>query len=304
MRTPSITELRILESAVRTGSFSAAGRELGITQQAVSSRVRELERLLEFDLVLRSPAGVTATEAAQSLLRNIAEVLDAATRLDLQISELRHEASGRVLRIGASQTVSAHLLPGWLHELRLAHEQDGSPVEEVELRTDNSARIIDLVRSAKLDLGFIETPKLPSGLGHTAVATDRMIVAVDPAHPWAQLSSVPLDELARTRLVIREVGSGTREGFERAVRDKLGAAPPRPLVALGTEAAVRSAVARGVGPAVLSELTVRDDVRLGRLCAVPVEPPITRPFSAIWRGTRRDLLGPCRRLVAIAAHAG
>lgn len=302
MRTPSIIELRVFESALRTGSFSAAARELGVTQQAVSSRVRELERLLGLSLVQRSPSGVTATSAGSTLRELAEQVLASSARLDAAISELRHEASKRVLRIGASQTVAAHMLPEWLLELRLLREQARQPLEEVELRTDNSERIIEFLRAGKIDLGFIETPERPRGLGHLVVSIDRMIVAVDPGHPWATLTSLPLETLASTRLVTREIGSGTRESFERAIREALGTKPTHPLVALGTEAAVRSAVIRGVGPAVLSELTVRDDVRLERICSISIAPPITRPFSAVWRGTKRDLTGACRQLVSIAAR--
>ena len=213
MRTPSIIELRVFEAALRTGSFSAAARELGVTQQAVSSRVRELERLLGFELVQRSPPGVTATESGRTLYELADQMLATSARLDTAISELRHEASKRDLRIGASQTVASHLLPEWLLELRLVRDQASQPLEEVELRTDNSERVIALLRAGKIDLGFIETPEQPRGLGHLTVATDRMIVAVDPKHSWATLASLPLETLATARLVTREVGSGTRESF-------------------------------------------------------------------------------------------
>jgi DNA-binding transcriptional LysR family regulator len=67
---------------------------------------------------------------------------------------------------------------------------------------------------------------------------------------------------------------------------------------------VRSAVAQGVAPAVLSPLTVRDDVRLGRIVARAITPRVTRAFTAVWRGTDRDLVGRRRRLVEIATASG
>ena len=69
---------------------------------------------------------------------------------------------------------------------------------------------------------------------------------------------------------------------------------------LGTSAAVRSAIAAGVGPGVLSRLAVRDDLVLGRLVAVELAgPPLTRQLTAVWKPD--DPLPPeGQRLLAVA----
>ena len=302
MAAPDLTELRCFEAALRTGSISAAGRELGVTQQAVSARLRGLERIVGVPLIERSPAGVTATPAGDAVLAWTREVLTAAARLDEGIASLAGHAS-RALTVGASQTIAAHLLPGWLLELRSAQLAADRPPTTVALRTANSAEIIAAVRAGELDLGFIETPELPHGLGTALLRQDRMIAAVSPDHPWAGRGQVGLAELAAVPLVTREAGSGTRAAFEAEVRGRLGIPTREPVLALATEAAVRGAVAEGVAPAVLSELSVQDDVRLGRIVALPLGPePLERPLTAIWRGSRRDLTGARRELVALAAR--
>ncbi|WP_164512764.1 LysR family transcriptional regulator [Leucobacter chromiireducens] len=304
MHSPDLAALRCFEAALRTGSISAAGRELGVTQQAVSARLRGLERLVGVSLVQRSPAGVTATPAGDAVLAWAREVLSAAARLDEGIASLAGGAS-RTLTVGASQTIAAHLLPTWLIELRGAQLAAGRSATSVALRTANSADTVAAVRTGELDLGFIETPTLPHGLGVAQIGVDRMVLAVSPAHAWAARDGVTLAEIAAIQLVTREAGSGTREAFETAVARQLGGEPLAPVLELGTEAAVRSAVAKGVAPAVLSELSVRDDARLGRIAVVPIDPaPLERPLTAVWRGSRRDLAGARRELVAIAARSG
>ncbi|WP_449281808.1 LysR family transcriptional regulator [Leucobacter sp.] len=302
MPTPSIAELQCLESAVRTGSLSAAARDLGVSQQAVSSRMRGLERTIGVELLHRSFSGIAPTAAGEAVLARAREVLAAIGRLDEAISDLR-DASAEAISVGGSQTVASHLLPGWLLGLRRAQLEAGRPATAVHLRTANSDSVIAMVRSGALDLGFIETPEAPRDLGTTVVRRDRMVLAVATDHPWAARAAVRLPEAAEVPLVAREPGSGTRAAFEAAVLAELGREPVAPLVVLATEAAVRSAVIDGVAPAVLSELTVRDDVRLGRLRALDFEPrPVHRPLMAIWRGSQRDLTGAPRELVAIAAR--
>lgn len=302
---PSLAEIAVFETAVRRGSLSAAAREMGVSQQAVSARLRALERLIDIELVRRSPTGVVPTPAGEVVLAWSKELLTASERLGEAIASLRGTAE-RGLSVGASQTIASHLLPGWLLELRNRQLSGGHEASTVTLQTANSTAVIAMVRTGELDLGFIECPDLPRDLGVSVVRRDRMIVAVSPEHPWAGRAAIPLAELATVPLVSREEGSGTRAAFERAVHDELGGIPATPEVALATEAAVRSAVAHGVGPAVLSELTVEDDVRLGRIRALPIAPrPVLRPLTAIWRGARRELIGARRELVAISrGHRG
>ncbi|MGO1833620.1 MAG: LysR family transcriptional regulator [Actinomycetaceae bacterium] len=305
MAGPSLDELRVLDEVARAGSLSGAARALGVSQQSVSARLRGLERRVRLELVLRSTAGAVLTEAGETMLAWAREVLDAADRLEVALDGLRGESPGRGLTIAASQTIAAHRLPGWLLALRNEELAEGSGRgTDFALRTGNSVEVAELVRSGVADLGFVETPELPRDLSCAGVQVDRMVAACAPQHPWTERDEVGLSEIAATALVTREVGSGTRAAYEHQVRAQAGAEPHEPAIVLSTEAAVRSAVAQGVAPAVLSPLTVRDDVRLGRIVAKAITPRVTRTFTAVWRGTDRDLVGRRRRLVEIAAAAG
>ncbi|GAA3773588.1 LysR family transcriptional regulator [Microbacterium kribbense] len=297
---PDLVGLQLLDAVARHGSMSAAARELHVTQQAVSTRVRAAERLTGLELFLRSPQGVTLTADGESVIAWARDVLAAAARMGAAIDLLK-AAPDRALTVGGSQTIAARLLPAWLLRLRERQLQAGREPTPIRLRTGNSAEIEALVRAGELDLGFIESPVIPDGLGSTRVATDRMVVVTAPDHPWAG-GTVGLDELAATALVVREDGSGTRLAYEVAVREQLRREPAEPALVLATTVAVLSAVAGGVAPAVVSELAVADDVQLGRLRRVPIAgAPITRPLTALWRGAARDLRGVSRLLVGLAA---
>jgi DNA-binding transcriptional LysR family regulator len=231
------------------------------------------------------------------------DVLDAADRLEAGLRSIRSGVSHR-LAIAASQTIAEHLVPHWLVELRAAEQAEDYAPTVVELTVANSTGVIELVRDVKARLGFIETPHLPAGLVTEHVRDDEMLVVSAPGHPWARRSSpLPLAELAATPLVMREAGSGTRVTLtdHLAVQD-----PPlhaRIAMELGTSAAVRSAIAAGVGPGVLSRLAVRDDLVLGRLVAVEVAgPPLTRPLTAIWRHDLDPLPPEGARLLAVAGR--
>ena len=313
--------LRSLREVGRQGSIAAAAAVLGVSQQALSARMRTLERAMGVSLLSRTPSGSHLTEQGRLVVGWAEDVLDAADRLEAGLRSIRSGVSHR-LAIAASQTIAEHLVPHWLVELRSVElssvELSGVELSGVELKTGeqvadylptvveltvaNSTGVIELVRDAKADLGFIETPHLPSDLMTVRLRDDELLVVAAPGHRWAhRRRPLTLGEIARTPLVMREAGSGTRD----TLTDHLAAQDPplRPAIAmeLGTSAAVRSAIAAGVGPGVLSRLAVRDDLVLGRLVAVEIAgPPLTRQLTAVWRPDRDPLSPEGQRLLAVA----
>jgi DNA-binding transcriptional LysR family regulator len=294
--------LRALREVGRHESIAAAAPVLGVSQQALSARMRTLERVMGVPLLARSPAGSHLTEQGRLIVGWAEDVLDAADRLEAGVRSIRSGVSHR-LSIAASQTIAEHLVPHWLVELR-GIEQAGpdlagpeqAPDETptvVELTVANSTGVIELVRDVKVRLGFIETPHLPTDLVTVHLRDDEMLVVTAPGHPWARRRGpLSLAEVAAAPLVMREAGSGTRD----TLTDHLAAQHP-PLTAriameLGTSAAVRSAIAAGVGPGVLSRLAVRDDLVLGRLVAARPRPAAARGRPPPRGRQGRGALGP------------
>lgn len=293
-RVPDLDALRLLLEVDAAGSLGRAGQAHGISQPAVTARIRGMERLVGFPLVERSARGSTLTPAGALVADWARDVLQAAAALDAGIASLRSGRDAR-LRVAASLTVAEHLLPRWL--VRLAADR---PETAVSLTAMNSTDVEKAVRSGAAELGFVEGPNPGAGLDCQVVAQDQLVVVVHPGHPWARRRSpIAATELAGTRLVAREPTSGTRTALEAALA---GAGPMAvPLLELSTVSAVRSAVAAGAGPAVLSNLAVDEDTAAGRLVQVPVTgADLSRRLRAVWPEGQRPA-GPARDLLLIAA---
>lgn len=298
---PEVDALELLSAAVRYGSISAAARECGVSQQSASTRLRSIERQLGMELFLRTPRGVVPTSEGETVASWAADVLAGAERFRAGVETLRDERR-RELTVAASQTVAAHMVPAWLVVLRERQVRAGRMPTAVRMLTGNSIEVADLVRGGAADLGFIESTTVPVDLSPSLVGMDALALVVAPGHPWTRRDAVSLGEVADAGLVAREAGSGTRQTWEDAVRDRLGRDAAAPAIVLPTSAAVRLAVAEGLAPAMLSRLAVIDDIRLARLVEVPLEgPPVVRPITALWRGTARDLTSTSRELVEVAA---
>lgn len=279
---PSPDQLRALVEIARSGGIAAAARVIGISQQSLSGRIRTLEHVVGRPVLVRSTTGSSLTDAGVLIASWAEDVLSAMDRLDEGVLSFTRDRPAR-LRIAASQTIAEALLPGWLLALRAEEEAAELPVTSVELVTGNSTDVTDRVRQGAADLGFIESPLLPHDLHVIPVGTDELVAVVAPRHPWAARDTpIPLEDLARTPLVVREAGSGTRDSLEHLITERLGMHTAPPAVELGTTAAIRSAIISGLAPGVLSRRLIRDDLILHRLTAVPVDgDPLTRTLHAV-----------------------
>ncbi|WP_460005858.1 LysR family transcriptional regulator [Microbacterium xylanilyticum] len=299
---PDLGSLELLVAVVRTGSISAAARETGVTQQSASARLRAVERQLALSLFHRTPSGTRPTLEGEVVASWADDVLAAAGRFQAATRTLRGESTAR-LTVAASQTVSARLLPRWLVALRRHQLAAGRTPTAVQLLSGNSADAETLVREGRADLAFIESSEVPDDLGSTMVDRDELVLVVAPGHAWSSRGPVAFETAAAEPLVAREQGSGTRRAWEDEVRRRLDRAAAEPAVVLPTSAAVRSAVADGLGAAVLSRREAADDIRLGRLRAVRTTgDPIVRPITALWRGGARDLSPVGRELIDVAVR--
>lgn len=273
-----IRGLRLLVVVARTGSISSAAREAGVTQQAASMRLTAMEREAGMPLLVRSGRGTHPTATGALIAEWASDVLEAADRFDASVASLR-QATDETLRIAASMTIAEYLAPRWLTSLNT-----GDLGTRVELTAANSEAVLLAVRDSTAVIGFIETPDVPSDLATVEFASDELVVVVGRAHPWARrVRGISAEELARTPLISRERGSGTRLAFERALTDA-GHPPVRSVLELSSTSAIRATAAAGGHPAVLSILAVREPIAAGKLVKLPIRDlRITRPLTAVWR---------------------
>ena len=262
VRRPELGELEALIVALRAGSIGEAARRLGVSQPALSKRLRQLEAICGTRLLERSPTGVVATPAGARLATAALRVVDEIALLDDLLAELRGQTAP--VRIASSPVVAESLLPELLAAAR--GDLTGLPIE---LTAANSAVVRRLVETGAADLGIAAldgTPADgagdPAGARHAPVlAADEIVVALPPDHPWGDRQRLTLADVAAEPLVLRDPRSHARVVFDRALAER-GLTPVPPVAELGsTGAAVRAALETG-SPAVLSRLALGEDRRL------------------------------------------
>jgi molybdate transport repressor ModE-like protein len=294
---PELSALEVLSAITKTGSLSAASRDVGISQQAVSARLTSIESQIGVRLVTRTTRGTQLTPAGEVVAEWADQVLDVAQRVDAGLASLRAERRSR-LTVAASQTIAEQLLPRWLVSLQAAALRHGTMAPEVSFNATDSDGVIAAVRDGEAELGFIEIRGTIHGLRSRVVGRDELIVVVPPDHKWVRRSApITVAELRQTPLVSRKSGWRLLLGADEPVTGDQPAPAAHPLE-LASPAAVRAAVLAGAGPAVMSRLAVGDDLIHGRLRAVPVaDLDLRRDLRAIWMGARTPPAGAARDLL-------
>ena len=278
---PELSALGLLVSLnAGARSIGQAAAQLGLAQPNASRSLRGLERDLKVPLLRRSPRGTELTVEGRAVAEWAANVIDAYADLNAGTRAIQEARAGTV-RVSASLTVAEYLLPRALTSFRSTH-----PDIDVGLAVENSAAVIAAVREQRCELGLIESISLPEQMPAEVVGRDRLTIAAAPSFSGAWTSPIAAEALAQVPLLVREVGSGTREVIDVALGEFGGA---RVEGEYGSNSALKIAAAAEVAPIVLSELALRDEFRARRLIPLPVAPEVDleRELHAVWSPGRR-----------------
>jgi DNA-binding transcriptional LysR family regulator len=259
----NLHQLRIFAAVAHRMSFSAAARDLFMTQPAVSLQVRALENSLQVKLFDRSGSRLALTPAGEALLRSATTMLNAEAEARRAIDELR-EASKGTLVVGTNTTGGMYLLPRLLRAFRVAN-----PEVEIVLDIDATDVICERVNERLLDLGFVGGPVEDHRLTVEPIADDAIVLIASPDNPLAQGGPLRLDDLATQRFVVQEPRSRTRLLVERRLRE--AGLNLRPAIQLTGTEAVKKAVEANLGVAFVSAYAIELELVHDRLRRLEVE---------------------------------
>lgn len=247
MQRPSLTQLQTLAEVASAGSFQAAARKLGLTQPAVSLRIRELEQALGLRLIERVGRRAAPTTAGATLLGYVKEI-DAT--LDEALHRLaRHSASvaGRV-RLGTGATACIYLLPPVLKALKTRY-----PAIEITVRTGNSGEILEALAANELDVAVVTLPA-PGRSFEVKVLFEDEMVAAFPAGAAPAERPTPAYFARQPAILLYEPGGNSRRVIDQWFR--AAGELVRPGMELGNIEAIKKMVEAGLGVSIIPEMAV------------------------------------------------
>jgi DNA-binding transcriptional LysR family regulator len=264
----TLRQLEIFAAVADHGTTTAAGRQIALSQSAISGALAELEHLLGSALFDRIGKRLVLNDNGRALLPQARALLDGARDVETQfgVDRGRRSAVRPIdlpirLRLAASTTIGNYLLP----DLIAGFCADAiSP--RIDVRIGNTREVATAVARLDVDLGLIEGPCHEPDVEARPWITDELVVVCAALHPLAvhdRQHRVTLAQLRDASWLLREPGSGTREAVEHALLPQLHQL--RGGIDFGGTESIKQAAAAGLGLTCLSHYVVRDLVALGRL---------------------------------------
>ena len=206
MSRPTFQQLFYLVTLADEGHFGRAAERCHVSQPALSSQIRELERRLGSTLVERLPKGMHLTSTgidvvarARLILSGLDELVDAA--------ESGGSAITGSLVVGAIPTVAPYILSDFVTAVRNLHP--GASLRFVELRTDE---LLVALRSGQIDLGICALPVVGRDLIAAHVLDDEFLLAVSTTSSLAEGSDpLPISILGKLNVLLLTEGHCLRD---------------------------------------------------------------------------------------------
>ena len=270
--------LQVFHTVAKLLSFTKAAEHLHMTQPAVTFQVRQLEEQFNTRLFDRTHNRISLTEAGQVIYEHAVKIFELYGQMENAVREITGEISG-TLTLGASTTIAEYMLPALLGNFRTEY-----PDINIQLKVSNTDGIVYMIENNEIDLGVVEAPVHNKNLVVDVCREDRLVCVVPVDHPLANKDVATLDDIVEYPYICREEGSGTREVINEYLdHHDVPESTLKLSMELGSPEAIKGAVEAGMGISIVSSATIGKELELKTLKAVDLDPPLTRPFSFVYK---------------------
>jgi DNA-binding transcriptional LysR family regulator len=257
-------QLNVFLTAANTLNFTAAARQLHMSQPSVSQHIRELENYFDTSLFLRDGRRVSLTDAGKSLVPMAQELISASIRIEETMRSLKGEVYGHLI-VGCSTTSGKYILPFLLADFLKRYPQ-------VEATCEVTPRIqsLQMLCDGDVHLALASASEFCTDAEFRHLISDPVVLIVPLNHPWAERGQIDLHDLLEGGFIMREEGSGTRAIVKNGLQQAgLSFDHLTRLLTLGNSEAIALAVQEGIGVAFVTQSVV-DYLVSGRVVPVKV----------------------------------
>lgn len=275
----TLRQLQLFTALAEHGTVSAAARACHVTQPTVSMQLKDLAAAVGLPLYERIGARLHLTAAGDDLLRTARAMLGEWEAFAQQIDATRGLTRGR-LRVALVSTAK-YFVPRMLGRFCRAH-----PDIDIALEVHNRDGVIARMRDNRDDLYVMSVPPADMDVERHAFLPNPLVVIAPAGHALCGARAIPLARLGAERLILRERGSGTRLACD--AHFAAAGFVPRISLEIGSNEAIKEAVAAELGIAVISQHALRAHGGASRLAVLPVAGfPLHSNWSIVYRRGKR-----------------
>jgi DNA-binding transcriptional LysR family regulator len=243
----TLHQLKVFAAVARHNSFTRAAEELFLTQPTVSMQVKQLSKAVGLPLFEQVGKKMFLTEAGKELYATCQDIFERLSRFEIAIADIKGLKQG-TLRL-AVVTTATYVIPRILGPFSQRY-----PGIDISLTVTNHQYLLESIAGNQHDLYILSQPPEEMDVQSHPFLENPLVVVASRQHPLTQQSSISLERLAQEPFIMREPGSGTRQAVQ-ALFDS-HQLPLRVKLDLGSNEAIKQAIAGGLGISVLSKHTL------------------------------------------------
>ncbi len=258
----TLRQLKVFEAVARNLSYTRAADELYLTQPTVSIQIKQLTEIIGQPLLEQVGKRVFLTYAGQELLKVCRDIFEKLSRFEMLMSDIKGVKAGK-LRL-AVITTAKYVVPRLLGLFCQRY-----PGIDVSLEVANRERVLERMADNQDDLYVLGQPPEHVEVELASFLENPLVVLAPYGHPLVGIKHIPPKRLTEEPFLMREPGSGTRLSTEQFF-DKRGL-KLKVRMELGSNEAIKQAVAGGLGIAVVSAHTLALDHSIDELAILDVK---------------------------------
>jgi molybdate transport repressor ModE-like protein len=293
MEPPDYRRIVHLAAAVRHGSLTAAARELGISQPALTKSLNALERAVGVPVLERGRFGVRPTRYGEAIIAR-GEVIEAELRkVGDEIRALRDAQAMRVT-IGCGPSEATRLLPQTLTALGRQR-----PELRVTVLYGLNETLMPMVKRGEIEFALSSVPRTASDpeLSHEMLFADSAAVVARPDHPLARRRRVTPNDLVGYRWVLARRRELERKALDEVFLDA-GLKPPEAEIETTSAVLLKTLVIQGDYLSFMPREMIHWEEQAGQLVALDVAAPTWERLVGITSRRRGRLTAAAKLLVA------
>ena len=278
--TVNLDTLQLYCDVVRLRSFSRGAAVHGISQSAASQSIQQLESDLDVALLDRSRRPLQATEEGRLFYEACRTLLQDFEKARVEVQAARQRVDGTV-RVAAIYSVGLHDMSRHMQPFQAAY-----PHARVLLECLHPHKVVEAVVNDEADLGILSYPVATRALEVVHLRSEPMMVVVHPAHRLARRRSLAALDLHGEKFVAFDHDLAIRKAIDRALRQHNVKVDV--VMAFDNVETIKQAIGINAGLSILPRPTVRKELGMRTLAAVPVTlPGLVRPIGVIHRKGKR-----------------
>jgi len=274
VKNATLHQLKVFEAVARHSSFTRAAEELFLTQPTVSMQVKQLSKAVGMPLFEQVGKRLYLTEAGKRLYATCQDVFERLSQFEISIADLKGLKQGS-LRLSVV-TTAKYVIPRLLGPFCQRY-----PGIDVSLTVTNHEYLLDNLGENRDDLYILSQPPDDMDVSIHPFLENPLVVIAWRNHPLVNEKQIPLKRIAEEPFIMREPGSGTRHAVQQLFDDH--GLDLQVKLDLGSNEAIKQAIAGGLGISVLSVHTLALEGTNSQLAVLDVESfPIQRYWYVIY----------------------